>query len=410
MSLVGICLAWSCQSPTPGERSQAGIDPRIDRVEAGLVVMGDDQQPQWGETAPLADRMSFYKVPGVSVAVIDDFRIAWARGYGTCKSGEAAPVSAETLFHAGSVAKPVSAAAALRLVQESRLDLDANVNDRLRSWTVPENELTRLEKVTLRRLLSHSAGLQDGFTDRSSQDAMPKYLTPAGTAPSVTLQQLLDAEPGVDVDGATRVTSVPGSRYRYANADYAVLELLLRDVTETPTATLMQETVLGPLGMESSTYAQPLPEELRARAAVEHDFAGRPIPGDRLHFPLVAAGSLWTTPSDLARFTLEIVQAYRGQSSRLLSQEIAVEMLSRQASIEQSPLAEAAGLGFELSGQGEDLCILHTGGTWGSTSLLWAYPETGRGAVIMTNSASGSLLRFEILLGIAAEYGWPIHP
>ena len=408
--LAGLGLILSCVAPGTVAEPETPTDPHIAVVENSLVVMGEDNQPRWDETARLADRMDFYQVPGISIAVIDDFSIAWAKGYGTTKSGQESPVTSETLFHAGSVAKTVSAASALLLVQQGRLNLHTDLNEQLRSWKIPENEFTQTDKVTLRRLLSHSSGLRDGFSGRSSQDSIPTYVTPAGTAPSVTLQQLLNAEPGVDVDGPTHVATTPGSSHQYANANYAILELLLRDITGKPFAAFIQDSVLGPLGMTSSTFAQPLPAALRTRAAIEHDVAGQPVDGDRMHFPLVAAGGLWTTPSDLARFSLEIMQAYRGQDARVLSRDSTVEMLTGHVAIERSPLSDAAGLGFELSGEGEALCILHTGGTWGSTSLLWAYPEAGKGAVIMTNSASGSLIRFEILLAIAMEYGWPIQP
>jgi CubicO group peptidase (beta-lactamase class C family) len=312
-----------------------------------------------------------------------------------------------TLFHAGPTAKLVSAAASLKLVERGRLALDEDVNDKLRSWHIPDNEFTQNEKVTLRRLLSHSGGLADGFTNRSPSDPVPKYFTPGGVAPSVTIQQLLDAEPGIDVDGPTRVAFVPGSRYRYANADYSIVELLIQDITGKAFPAFMQETVLGPLGMTSSTYKQPLPPDLRARAATEHDHSGKALAGDRLHMPMLAAGALWTTPSDMARFVIEIMDNYRGKSKGILSSTMVSEMFSRQIEIPQNPMADASGLGFKLSGAGKDLCVMHTGATWGSSSIVLAYPGTGQGAIIMTNSATGSLLRFEILLGIAREFGWP---
>lgn len=293
-------------------------------------------------------------------------------------------------------------------ISNSRWSSDSDVNDHLVSWKVPASELTRIDKVTLRRLLSHSAGIEDGLTNRSSRDALPDYLTPAGIRPVVTITELLDAEPGVDVDGPVRVTSVPGSRYRYANADFAIVELLVRDTTGLPYERFMDTAILEPLNMESSTFHQPLPGYLLSRAAVEHDFMGEPLTGDRLHIPLLAAGGLWTTPSDLARFTIEIMNAHRGLSDRLLTRETAQEMLAPQIPISGSPLADAMALGFERSGSGADTAILHTGGTWGSTSILWGYPESGQGAVIMTNSATGSVIRMEILLAISIEFGWPL--
>jgi CubicO group peptidase (beta-lactamase class C family) len=402
--MVGLMLV--AVLATGDERGDA--DSRMDTVVASLVPFSKDQQPQWEERATLEDRMQFYKVPGVGIAVIDGFEIVWAGGYGRLRAGGDVPVDDGTLFHAGSVAKPVSTAAVLDLVDQGKLDLDANVNDALVSWKIPENRLTRSEKVTLRRLLSHSGGIEDGITNRSSGDALPDYFTPEGARPSVTIVELLDAKQGVDVDGPTRVTAIPGSRYRYANADFAIVQLLVRDVTGVPFEAFMRTTVLDPLGMTSSTFDQPLPESLRSRAAIEHDIEGKPFKGDRLHAPFLAAGGLWTTPSDLARFATEIMNAYRGASDRLLSRAMAQQMLAPQISITGNPLADAMALGFERSGSEADLAILHTGGTWGSTAVLWAYPETGRGVVIMTNSATGSLLRFEILLAIAIEYGWPM--
>jgi len=409
---MALTLFASCgqpvASPTPTPTASS-LDERIRRVENGLVELGENGQVMWEEEGTLAERMGHYQVPGVSIAVINDYQIEWSKGYGVLEAGADEPVTADTLFHAGSIAKPVSAAAVLTLVERGLLDLDENVNDKLVSWQVPENQYTADEKVTLRRLLSHSAGIGDGFTNRSISDPVPTYTTPAGEAPTVTLQQLLDAEPGVDVDGVTRVTSVPGTEHRYANADYAIVELLVVDVTQQPFPEFMSEVVLEPLAMTSSTFEQPLPEDLRARATTEHDVNGQPFEGERLHLPLLAAGGLWTTPSDLARFAIEIMLAYKGQSDKVLSQETANEMLTPQIDTPNELLSDSSGLGFHLAGEGQGSLLQHTGATWGSTSLLWVYPERGQGAVMMTNSTSGDgIIRIEILLSIAEAYGWPL--
>ncbi|MHC4206304.1 MAG: serine hydrolase domain-containing protein, partial [Planctomycetota bacterium] len=398
--LFGICPMTLCagKNTSTGKQTESNSNAEILRIENGIIPMSEIGQPQWDRTATLSERMQHYRVPGVSIAVIDSFSIAWAKGYGSLRSGGDAPVTAQTLFHAGSIAKPVSAAATLTLVQQGKINLDEDVNNKLSSWEIPESEFTKQEKVTLRRLLSHSAGVQDGFTNRSSADAMPNYVAPGGEKPSITIEQLLNPEPGIDVDGPTHVTAVPGSQYRYANADYVIVELLIRDLTGKPFPIFMQETVLRPLRMTSSTYEQPLPTDLRVNAIIEHGISGKPVSGDRLHFPMLAAGGLWTTPSDLARFTVEIMGAYHERSERIVSHAMSVEMLSKQIEIEGNPLADAAGLGFKLSGEGKERCIMHTGATWGSKSILWAYPETGQGVIIMTNSARGSLLRIEILL------------
>lgn len=385
------------------------IQERIQRVENGLIPIPAEREPDWGNPSNLSERMQFFGVPGVSIALINDFQLEWVKGYGVLEAGSPEPVTVGSLFHAGSIAKPVSAAAALAMVEKELLELDKDVNEYLQSWWVPENEYTAREKVTLRRLLSHSSGLSDGFAMRSSSDPEYAWWSSEGQAPAATIQQLLEAQLPADNASPTRVTRVPGAAYEYSNHGYGVVQLLMTDVAQKPFSELMQETVLGPLGMIFSTFEQPLPAALMEDATSEHYVNGQPFEGKRHHYPIQAAGGLWTTPSDLARFVVEIMRAHDGESNLLLSQEMAREMLTPQVEVRDSDLIDSYGLGFDLSGDGDDFLAMHTGGTWGSTCLLWMYPETGQGAVIMTNSASAEgAIRFEILLSIAVEYKWPL--
>ena len=405
MTWIIVLLAAACSTSdaeTPTSDSHPAI--RIEQVENGLVEFTASGPSDSGKKYSLSERMQQAGVPAVSVAVIDDYQVDWARAYGVRRAGTDGAVDSDTLFNAGSISKMFSAAGGLSLVEDGLLDLDQDVNQYLVSWQVPENEFTAVEKVTLRRLLSHSAGLQDGFTERSSADPLPDYLAPAGESPAVTIQEMLEAAPGVDVDRPTGVVSVPGAEYRYANADYAIFELLLEDVTGRPFSEFMSGTVLEPLELSSSTFEVPLPADLRDRAVWEHYLDGTPFENERLHFPF---GTLWTTPRDLAEFAIEIMLAYKGLSERLLNPDTAQEMLSAQIGVEDSPLHDAYGFGFDLQTGGDKLVAFHTGGTWGSTALVWLLPETGQGAVVMTNGASGSLIRFEILYSIAEAYRWP---
>jgi CubicO group peptidase (beta-lactamase class C family) len=376
----------------------------IASVENGLVPIGEDGEPAWGEKATLAQRMDAYGVPALSIAVIDDFELVWTKGYGVLEAGADEPATARTLFHAGSVAKSLTATAALALVEHGVLTLDEPINDRLVSWRVPENELTARAPVTLRGLLSHSAGLTDGWTDSGVECCF----SGAGDAPTTTIQQMLEAEPATGLPRPTRVTSLPGSEHQYANLGYGIVELLMVDVAGKPFPQVMEELLLEPLELGSSTFTQPLPETMRGRAATEHDAESRPFPDERHHFPTLGAGGLWTTAADLARFANEIMLAYSGRTGGVLSPGMAREMLVAQVQIPEHPIQDAAGLGFALSGEGEGFSAFHTGGTWGSTCLVWFMPETGQGVVVMTNSAAGGRrIRFEILLSVAREYGWP---
>jgi len=396
------------QSDQPSLSRSDWVDERIPQVENGLVLMSANGQPEWGSIATLAERMAYYQAPGVSIAVIDGFKIAWAKGYGVRVAGKDDAVTTQTLFHAGSVAKSLSAAATLTLVEKGLLNLDGDVNKTLKSWTVPENEFTQVEKVTLRRLLSHSAGLKDGLTERGPADPLPSYVTFGDEIPTATLQQLLEdmEEDGIE---PTRVVNIPGTSYRYTNADYAILELLVQDRIGQPFEDFMQAVVLDRLGMSFSSYHQPLPQNLRLLSASEHTLDGKPVVSGRANFPFHAAGSLWTTPSDLALFMIDLMKAYQGEGGHLLSPQMARQMLTPQIEIMDSPLSNASGLGMELQNTSQGPKALHTGGTWGSTSIIWFYPQLGKGAVVMTNSASSSLLRFEILLSIASVYGWPME-
>lgn len=409
-------LLTACSQPvaftTPEANSLDPIQAHIQQVENGLIPLTAENDLDWRNPSTLNERMQHYGVPGVSIAVINDYQLEWAKGYGVLEVGSDERITPDSLFNAGSIAKPVSAAVALTLVEQGLLDLDQNVNEKLISWQVPENEYTTDEKVTLRRLLSHSAGLTDGFPMRSSSDPeFDWWMASEGETPAITIQQLLEARPPADEGSPTRVTRLPGAAYQYSNFGYGVVQLLMTDVTQQPFSELVQETLLGPLGMTSSTFEQPLPEALRDRATSEHYVNGQSFAGKRHHYPIQAAAGLWTTPSDLARFAIEIMRARVGESHLLLSQEMVNEMLTSQIEVHDSVFSDSYGLGFELGGEGQDFLVMHAGGTWGSTCILWMYPETGQGAVIMTNSAgSEGAIRFEILLSIAAEYGWPLWP
>ena len=375
------------------------------QVETGLVPIDTNAQPQWNTTSNLAERMMYYQAPGVSLAVINGYKLDWVKSYGMCTAGESEIVTAQTLFHAGSVAKSISAAAILTLVEQGLLNLDDDVNNWLVSWQVPESECTMVEKVTLRRLLSHSAGLKDGLTDRGPDDPMPRYVTIGDEVPSVTIQQLLEGMSEDDIE-PTRVVKVPGTSYRYANADYAILELLVEDRLGQSFEDFMQAAVLDRLDMTFSSYHQPLPQDLRAHSASEHSVNGKQLVGGRANFPFHAAGSLWTTPSDLTAFMIDLMKAYQGETGHLLSSHMVQQMLSPQIENLNGSLSDAYGLGMELGSTSQGPKVWHSGGTWGSSSIIWFYPQIGKGAAVLTNSAS--LLPFEILLSIASAYGWPM--
>lgn len=360
-------------------------EARAARVENGLlpgiVIAGRPVEP-----ASLAARMAVLKTPGVSVAVINDDRIEWARGYGVVEAGSAVPVTPKTLFQAASISKPVAALAALRLVERGTLALDDDVNARLTSWKVPENDLTRTEKATLRRLLSHTAGLTvHGFGGYAAGAALPSVV------------QILDGAEPANSD-AVRVDVVPGFRWRYSGGGYTVMQLLLTDVSGKPFPALLDDLVLTPVGMADSTYEQPLPVDRRGSAAAGHDRDGRPLPGLYHTYPEMAAAGLWTTPTDLARFLIEVRTARQGRSAVLTSET---------AALMTTPTKGAYGLGLSVQGTGPAASFGHGGSNEGFKCQMVAFFDKGQGAVIMTNGDRGGELGREILRAVAKEYGWP---
>ena len=315
-----------------------------------------------------------YAVPGASWALIEGGEIVHTGGLGLMAADRGDPVTPATLFQACSISKPVAALAMLRLVDRGVLDLDEDVNDRLTSWRVPPLERWQ-PVVTLRQLVSHSAGLTtSGFPGYRSGDALP------------TTVEVLDGI-GPANTFAVRVDTVPGLQFRYSGGGTMVMQQLLEDVTGTPLRELVRELVLEPLGMSDSDYAQPLPEELHDRAAVAHDEVGRPIEGRWHTYPELAAAGLWTTPGDLARFAIGIQRTYAGADDALLSPALAQELLTPQ--IEADSL-NRLGLGPFLNGAGTASRFGHQGGNVGFRCLLVAYRDTGQGAVVMTNGENGN--------------------
>lgn len=279
--------------------------------------------------------------------------------------------------------------AALRLLEQGKLKLDEDVNLRLVSWKVPENEFTRERKVTLRGLLSHSAGLTvHGFGGYAFDEPVP------------TLLQTLDGTKPAN-SAPVRVDITPGSKWRYAGGGFSILQQLMIDVTGTGFPPLMHETVLSKLEMNHSTYEQPLAKNLWARAATGHLPNGEKIKGGWHTYPEMAAAGLWTTPTDLARFAVELQRAKAGKSKKVLSPEIVNQMLTEQIG--------NWGLGLELEGKGPAALFRHGGSNEGFRCVMVAYIHTGQGAVVMTNSDRGGALASDILRAIAREYEWPSY-
>jgi CubicO group peptidase (beta-lactamase class C family) len=397
--LAAILCVWALDAaraadPAPSPPPAAAVEERIQCVIDGLlppVIIAGQSTP----AVKLQEMMSNLQVPGVSVAVIHDGAIDWARGYGVTSFG-GAPVVPDTLFYAPALGKLMVAMAVLQLVEKKKLDLDADVNQYLKAWKVPNNSFTDQKKVTLRHLLANTAGTPvAGFTGYASD------------APSPTLLQVLKGEKPAN-NPPIVVSAVPGTRWQYSSGGYAVVQQLLEDVTGQPLAKYMQEKVLAPIGMARSTYEQPLPKERVAEVAMPYRVRGRALPSGLQVYPVVAASGLWTTASDLARCAIEIQRALAGGSSPVISSAMAKQLLA-PGPVPKQPIGEGVesqGLGTGVGGKPEHRYFAHNSANAGYQSLSLAY-GVGEGVVILTNSKSGLDVARQLLRAVAREYQWP---
>ena len=361
--------------------SDSDFEQRIQRIVNGLRPAVADAR---GGPMRLVDRMNELHVPGVSIAVIHG-GVVQARGFGDATIG-GPPVTPVTLFQAASISKPVTAVAALALVQAGKLDLDGDVNLSLKNWKIPANSFTNQSKVTLRRLLNHSAGI--------TVPTFPGY--PAGV-PIPSLDDVLNGAPPANTAPIV-VDHEPGARFEYSSGGYTIVQQLLVDVTGKPFPKLLEEVVLKPFGMTHSSFLQPLPKNDAQTAATPYREKGAPVPGGPHTYPELAAAGLWTTPTDVAHFALGVLDAWTGRDTSVLSQATTLRMLT--------PGLGDYGLGLIVLGASPHRRFLHHGYNDGFISSMIMF-ENGDGAAIMTNGARGGQLAGEIMRSIAAEYDWP---
>jgi CubicO group peptidase (beta-lactamase class C family) len=371
---------------SPSSKPANDTERRIERVVNGLLPEAAFRN-RYGPKATLKNRMAYYHTPGVSIAVIHNYRIEWARGFGVREQGTSDPVTETTVFQAGSISKPIFALAVMRLVQEGKLDLDEDVNRYLKSWKVPPNGSWQ-PRITLRQLLSHSAGLTvHGFPGYRRREKLPSVL------------DILNGEPPSNT-ARIEVNILPGVQFRYSGGGTTVAQQLVVDLLSQPFPQIMRTLVLGPLDMERSTYEQPLPEGWAGWAATAHPSKGKPLEGKWHVYPEMAAAGLWTTPSDLARAGIELQLALKGEGKRFLATDRVTQMLT-------AGVDETIGLGFFLSGKDKAVRFGHGGWDEGFVAEMTMYKDLGMGSVIMINSNEGARIIREIERAIAKEYEWP---
>ena len=372
----------------------------IENIENGLVEFDPPQDffqvhtVQKEHLKVLTDRMAFYKIPGVSIAIINDFTLDWVKSYGILKSGTDDYVTPHSIFQAGSTSKLLTAVTTLHYIERGDLNLDEDVNNYLKSWKVSLNDFTRIRPVTLRLLLSHLSGIPGtnfSWDDDLGDPTLVQVL--GGTSPALN-------KPAI-------VERIPGTKWEYSNLGFVVIQQILEDALGKPFTQITQETIFTPLDMNFSTFQYPLPLEQQSIEAMPHDDKGcaqKPaLPPSAL-----AQGGLLTTPSDLAKFTLELLNTYRGVSNKIISQNMVKKMFEKAIDLDPNifGIPFAQGLGVFLFQMANSIVFSHPGSNFpGATCWLYGVPSTGQGAIIMTNGIKGDSLSMEIVPAIIKEYG-----
>jgi CubicO group peptidase (beta-lactamase class C family) len=384
--LPTLFLAVSALSITAAQ-AQDDVAAMIARIEAPQIPGQTPGQKDLGALS-IAELMERLHVPGLSIAVVKDFKLHWAKAYGVADAETGRLVDTQTRFQAASISKPVTALAAMHLVQKQRLKLDADVNTMLKTWQVPVSDLTRVQAVTPRSLLSHTSGADDGF-------GFPGY---APNTPLPTLVQIINGQAPSNM-GKVVFTRAPFEAYKYSGGGYTIMQLALSELSGRPFAQFMQSTVLTPLGMAQSTF-EPLPTITdTTNAALAHDEQGQRM-GPPWHiYPEQAAASLWSTPSDLAKTIIEIQTGLRGPSGKVIDQHAAREMIS-------PPGIGRYAMGLAIDRRQEGWYFSHNGSNWGYWAWMTGHIRKGYGVVIMTNGDNGLALMNQIADRVEKAYNW----
>jgi len=376
-------MSLALTSPAWADNKPQSVQEYISAVEAPLKPDGEGLDSQ-----TLSELMDEFHVPGVSIAVISNFSIHWVKAYGVADVTTGAQVEPGTLFQAASISKPVAAMAVLKAVENDMFTLDTDINDILTSWRLPDSPFTAKRPVTPRSLTSHTAGLGDGF-------GFPGY---HADDPLPTTVQILDGESPSNV-GPVRMERPPLTAMQYSGGGITMMQLGLEDATGIPFREVLQSYILDPIDMSSSSFEQPLSAKRDEKTARAHDEHGKAMDTKWHVYPELAAAGLWTTPTDLAKFLVEIQNSVHGRSNRVLNRTTIQEMLNPVG------VGEFA-VGFSVTKRGEGWYFEHGGSNWGFRALLIGHKVKGYGLVVMTNADQGRSLIEEIGKRVARAYSW----
>jgi CubicO group peptidase (beta-lactamase class C family) len=362
------------------------VGERIRLVEnslAGWVQTGD------GDVWNLSERMKKYNINGLSIAVIHNYKIEWARGYGYADVAKKRRVTEKTLFQAASISKSLNSVGIMKLVQEKKLDLNSDINNYLVTWKFPYDSVSNNKIITLTNLLSHTGGLTtSGFPGYGKGDTLP------------TIPQILDGQKPANTK-AVRSSVEPGKSFIYSGGGTTISQMIVIDVTHQPYDLFMKENVLDPLGMTASSYTQPPPAAREKLLATGYKPDGSEVPGKYHIYPEQAAAGLWTNPTDLCKYVIETQLSFKGESEKVLTPAM--------TKLRVTPVLEDAALGTFVNSRvsGSFKYFNHNGGNEGFCCTSIGCLNNGEGVTIMTNTDSNNTaILEEIANSVATVYKW----
>lgn len=377
--LLSVCLINSLWA----QPYSKDVERKIRQVENGLAGWVQTQDSvKWA----LADRMAFYHIHGLSIAVIHNHVIEWAKGYGWADTAEKRPVTVKTLFQAASISKSLNGVGLMKLAQDKKIDLYADVNQYLTTWKFPYDSIAGNKKISVANLLSHTGGLTvHGFAGYEQGDSIP------------SITQVLDGARPAN-SPAVRSEAAPGVKSVYSGGGITISQLVLTGVTGQPYDGWMHKNVLLPLGMASSSCTQPPPQSRQPLLATGYKAWGEAIKGKYHIYPEQAAAGLWTNPTDLSKYIIETQLSYAGSSAKVLSQASTRTRLT--------PYIDSnAALGVFVTKRGDDTWFSHGGANEGFRSQYYGDIKNGDGVVVMVNSDNGGILQ-EVVNSVATVYNW----
>ncbi len=352
----------------------------------------------------LEERMKYYNAQGISIAVINNFKIEWAKGYGWADSSEKRPVTVNTMFQAGSISKSLNAIGVLKLVEENNLDIYADINKYLTSWKFPYDTISKNKQISIADLLSHTAGLTVyGFSGYKYDDSIPTiYQTLDGKRPASSPPVRSELKPGI-------------RQYHYSGGGTTISQLLLTDVSKKPYDKYLNDKVFKPLGMTNSSFTQPQPKDRLKFLATGYYADGKAVQGKYFIYPEMGAAGLWTTPTDLCKYIIETQLALKGKSNKILSTAMTkkrlIPLTDSSLSIGFTTKNNASGMGLFIDIEKNKTAkyFWHGGGDEGFTAHFYGSIENGNGVAVMVNLHAiydgGKLLR-ELINSVAITYNW----